>query len=108
LTVNAVIWRWTEAYDTSSKRHRLHTKMDDVHDAILSEGTHVAQAEFDQRAFVAELEKELGPQGPEGDWIAEYHDRAVVINMPNTVATDRIPRIHRVAQRHSLNTSAVV
>ena len=104
--VNAAIWRWTEAYDNSSKRRRLHTKMDHVHDAIMDTGTHVAQAEFDQRAFVAELEGELGPQAPDGDWLAEFYDRAVVINMPNSVAVDWLPRIHRVAKRHSLNVAA--
>ena len=106
--VNAAIWRWTDAYDNSSKRHRLHTKMDDVHDAIMDGGTHEAQAEFDQRAFVAELEDELGPQAPDGDWLAEFYDRAVVINIPNSVAVEWLPRIYGVAKRHTLNVSAQV
>lgn len=104
--VNAAIWRWTDAYDNSSKRHRLHTRMDDVHDEIMDGGTHVAQAEFDQRAFVVELEDELGPQTPDGDWLAELYDRAVVINMPNSVAVEWLPRIQRVANRHKLNVAA--
>ena len=106
MSVNAAIWRWTEAYDNSSKRHRLHTKMGDVHDAIMDGGTHVAQAEFDQRAFVMDLAKDLGPPARDGDWLAEFYERAVVINMPNAVAVDWLPRIQRVANRHSLNVAA--
>ena len=104
--VNAAIWRWTEAYDNSSKRHRLHTKMGNVHDAIMDGDTHAAQAEFDQPSFVTDLEKELGPQAPEGDWIAEFYDKAVVINMSNSLAVEWLPRIQRVANRHKLNVVA--
>jgi hypothetical protein len=106
LGVNAAIWRWAEPYGTSSKRRRLHTKMDDVHDAIMDGGTHAAQAEFDQGSFVADLEEELGPQAPEGDWLAEFYDRSVVINMPNSVAIEWLPRIQGVANRHDLNVAA--
>jgi hypothetical protein len=106
--VNAAIWRWTEAYDSVSKRSRLRTKMDDVHDAIMEGSIHVAQAEFDQRAFVADLERELGPQAPDGHWLAELYDRAVVINVPNAVAVEWLPRIYGVVKRHPLNVSAQV
>ncbi len=108
MTVNAVIWRWTEAYDTSSKRYRLHTKSGDVHDAIMAGETHVGQAEFDPHVFTSDLTQELGPGELEGEWVAEYYDRAVVINIPNAVAMERLPRIHRVAKRHSLNVYAVL
>ena len=109
MTVNAAIWRWTEAYDTSSKRYRLHTKMGDVYDAIIEGATHPAQAEFDQRAFSADLRRELGPEARGGgDWVVEYYDKAVVISLPNAIAMTRLPQIERVARRHSLNVSAVV
>ena len=108
MTVNAAIWRWTAAYDTPSRRHRLHVKMGDVYDVIIGGGTHAAQAEFDQQAFTADLRQELGPDaGQGGDWVAEHYDKAVVIHLPNAVAMERLPRIGRVAKRHSLNVSAV-
>jgi hypothetical protein len=106
LTVNAVIWRWTEAYDTSSKRYRLRTKMDDVHDAIIDGNTHPAQAEFDQTSFTTDLAMEIGPEGPEGDWLPEYYEKAVVVCIANVDAIRLLPRIQRVANRHSLNVAA--
>ena len=48
MSVNAAVWRWTTAYDTSSKRYRLGTRMGDVYDAIIEGDTHIAQEEFDQ------------------------------------------------------------
>ena len=43
-----------------------------------------------------------------GTWIAEYSDRAVVINLANADAVAWLPRINRVAKRHSLTTYADV
>jgi hypothetical protein len=82
--------------------------MDDIYDAIIDDtGPHEAQAEFDQTAFIADLEAAIGPQAPDGDWLAERQDRAVVLNLPND-CFDLLPVIQRVANSHTLNVSARV
>lgn len=82
--------------------------MDDVYDVIIEDtGPHDAQADFDQEAFIAEVEVAIGPQAPDGDWLAERYERAVVLNLPND-CYDLLPRIQAVANRHALNVSAVV
>ena len=107
MTVNLVIWRWTEAYDNSSKRRRLNTKFDDVYDGLIAgDEPHPGQAEFDQGAFIEDLTSVIGPQAPEGDWLAECYERSVVINMVNVAAVDLITRARPVARRNGLNTAA--
>jgi hypothetical protein len=108
MSVNAAIWRWSSPYDSSSKRHRRGITMDDIYDVIIDDtGPHEAQAEFDQPAFIADLEAAIGPQAPDGDWIAEHYNRAVVLNLPNDFF-DLLPQIQRVANSHTLNVSAQI
>jgi hypothetical protein len=80
--------------------------MDNVHDAIMDGEMHPGQAEFDDVAFLADIIGVLGPEAPEGDWISERYDRAVVLNVPNAGVIELLPRIQRVANRHSLNVAA--
>jgi hypothetical protein len=80
--------------------------MDDVYDTIIDgRPPHPGQADFDQAEFVSDLEAAIGPQGPDGVWLAERYERALVLALPND-CYDLLPKIQRVANRHALNVAA--
>jgi hypothetical protein len=107
MSVNLVIWSWSEEFDTPAKRKKQKLKFDDVKNAWAETGDHLSMAAFDFAPFEAAVVAQLGPQTDDGPYILERYPRSRCYNLPLSQAHRFIPVIGAIARQFGLNAAEV-
>ena len=105
MTFNLLLWKWSDEYDTPSKRKKLKVKFGDITGQFAKTGDHPAIGNADIIGFRRALEEEFGFDEEHRPFILEQHARCAVVNYPNAVRFDLARRIAAIGRRFGLNAS---
>ena len=105
MSFNLVVWKWTEDYDTSTKRRKLKTKYGDVMSAFAESESHPAMCEHDFSSFVADVDSTVGPSVDGEPYILEPYPCAIVYNMGYSRVEALVPVIGNLARKHGLTSA---
>lgn len=103
---NLLLWKWSDDFDTGAKRKRAGLKFADVTGGFADDEDHPAIGPADVEPLIEALVAEFGDEvlGPDGPFILERYDHCLVLNYPDRVRFEIVPRIHEVARRLGFNT----
>jgi hypothetical protein len=107
MSVNLVVWRWSEDFDTPAKRKKQKIKFDQIKDVWADTGDHPSMAVFDFAKFEAAVVEKVGPQKEDGAYILERYPKSICYNMPFSQASKLIPVIGTIARKFGLNAAEV-
>lgn len=105
MSVNLVIWAWSEEFDTPAKRKKAKLKFDQIKEAWSESGDHASMAPFDFTEFEAAVTEKLGPQKTDGPYILERYPRSLCYNLASSRAAKLVPEIGTIARRFKLNAA---
>src|SRR5262245_15342121 len=105
MSVNLVIWAWSEKYDAPAKRKKLKIKFDEIKDIWADKGDHPCMAGFDFAKFEAAVIEKLGPEEVDGPYVLERYPRSLCFNLPFSQAPKLIPVIGTIARKFGLNAA---
>lgn len=105
MSVNLVIWSWSENFDTPAKRRKQKLKFDAVKEIWAESGDHPSMGAFDFAEFEAAVVARLGPQVVDGPYILERYPHSLCYNLPQSAAHTLIPVIGTIARRFGLNAA---
>jgi hypothetical protein len=103
MSENLLVWKWSEDYDTPSKRKRLNAKFSNIKSSFIESGDSPAFGTFDLNSFVSAV-SELYPGADEDrPFVIELYPKAICFSIPNSQARELIPKLGSLATRHHLN-----
>lgn len=105
MTGNLLLWRWSQDYDTPSKRKKKAVKFGDITSQFADSGDHPAIGEGDMIAFRDALDQEFGEGEENRPFVFYDHEKCAVINYPNAVRFELVPRVAGIGRRFGLNAS---
>lgn len=105
MTFNLLLWKWSEDFNTPAKRKRLAVKFEHVTSQFAATGDHPAIGSADIAAFRQAIDAEFGSDEDNRPFVFEDYGKCVVINYPNAVRFDLVPRIAGTGRRFRLNAS---
>jgi hypothetical protein len=105
MSVNLVIWSWSEGYETAAKRRKHKLKFDAIKEVWAETGNHLCMGAFDFKEFEAAVVAKLGPQVVDGPYILERYRHSLCYNLPMSAAHTLIPVIGTIARRFGLNAA---
>lgn len=105
MTCNLLLWRWSEDFDTPAKRKKQGVKFGDITSHFASTGDHPAIGEADVTAFRAAVDDVFGSDEDNRPFVFEPYEKCAVINYPQAVRFDLVPKIADLGRRFGLNAS---
>lgn len=105
MSVNLVVWAWSEQFDTPAKRKKLKIKFGEIKDVWADKGDHPSMAAFDFAKFEAAVAQKIGLQEEDGPYILERFPRSLCYNLPFSQAPKLIPAIGNIARKFGLNAA---
>ncbi len=105
MTWNLLLWSWSDTFDTPSKRKRAKLKFSDITSQFAQFGDHPAIGDCDVVAFRQAVDAEFGADEDNRPFVFEDYGKCVVINYPNQVRFDLVPKIAGIGRRFGLNAS---
>lgn len=100
-----LVWRWSEDFDTPSKRKRHKLKFAHVTSGFSRNGDHPAIGDCDISDYLERVFEEFGAELPDLPFSIERHDKCVVFNYRNSVRFDIVPVLGNLAMSMGLNAS---
>lgn len=105
MTGNLLLWRWSEEYDTPSKRKKKAVKFGDITSQFVKSGDHPAIGDSDIVAFRSALDHEFGEDEDNRPFVFYDHGKCAVVNYPNVVRLELVPKVAGIGRRFGLNAS---
>ena len=105
MSMNMLIWKWSEDYDSPAKRKRHKLKFKDVTSAFAKNGDHPAIAEADMSGYLDKVFGQFGPESPDLPFIVERYEKCVVFNYGSAVRFEIVPALGKLAMSMGLNGS---
>ncbi|WP_157082254.1 hypothetical protein [Sphingomonas pruni] len=105
MTFNLLLWKWSDDFDTPSKRRKHALKMGHVTAQFAKTGDHPAIGDADVHSFRLAIDAEFGQNEDDRPFAFEDYGKCAVINYPNAVRFDLVPRVAGIGKRFGLNAS---
>ena len=105
MTFNLLLWKWSDDFDTSSKRRKHALKMGHITEQFAKTGDHPAIGAADISSFRRAIDAEFGSNEDDRPFVFEEYGKCAVINYPNAVRFDLVPRVAGIGKRFGLNAS---
>ena len=105
MTMNLLLWAWSADYDTPAKRKKIGKKFGDIAAEFARSGDHEAFGNAQLDAFVAAIDETFGSDDSRRPFVVERYARCVVINYPNAVRFELVPKVAGVGRRFGLNAA---
>jgi hypothetical protein len=103
LTYNLLFWRWSDEYATPSKRKKI--RFEDITRGFSEWGSHPAMGVADITGFRSAIDDAFGANEDARPFVFEEHSNCVVINYPNAVRFELVPKLASIGKRFGLNAS---
>jgi len=105
VTGNLLLWSWSPDYDTATKRRKKALKFSDITSQFVKSGDHPAIGAGNIIAFREAVDREFGSDEDNRPFVFYDHGKCAVVNYPNAVRFELVPKIARVGRRFGLNAS---
>lgn len=105
MTGNLLLWRWSPEYDTPAKRKKKAVKFGDITSQFAASGDHPAIGNGTIATFREALDQEFGKDEDNRPFVFYDHGKSAVINYPNAVRFELVPRIAGIGRQFGLNAS---
>jgi hypothetical protein len=106
MSYNLLIWRWNDAYADKNRRRREGLKHGSVAAGFMHDGDHPALGEFEQEAFLAEVQALFPSAGePDGPFVVEQYPKGVVFNYGAEERFRIVPILGGLAAKRGLNST---
>jgi hypothetical protein len=105
MTWNLLLWRWSPEYDTPSKRKKKAVKFSEITSQFAASGDHPAIGDADISAFRIAIDQEFGEDEHNRPFVFYDHGKCAVINYPNVVRFELVPKVANIGRRFNLNAS---
>lgn len=106
MSYNLLIWRWSDRYGDKNRRRREKLTHGGVAADFLRDGDHPALGEFEQEAFLAEVEGAFPDAGqPDGPFVIERYAKGVVFNYGAGERLRVVPILGDLAANRGLNST---
>ncbi|WP_395612084.1 hypothetical protein [Allosphingosinicella sp.] len=105
MTLNLLLWKWSDDFDTAAKRKRHAIKFSHITSEFAATGSHPAIGDADIASFRDALDAEFGNDEDTRPFVFEDYGKCAVINYTSAVRFDLVPRVAAVGQRFGLNAS---
>jgi hypothetical protein len=105
MSVNLVIWAWSEPCNSPAKRKKLKINFDEIKDVWADKGDHPSMAKFDFAAFEKAVVDRIGVEKEDGPYILERYPRSLCYNLPPSKAPNLISVIGSIARKFGLNAA---
>jgi hypothetical protein len=101
---NMLIWKWSEDFDSPTKRKRHKLKFVDVTKAFAETGDHPAIGEADISKYLIKVFEHFGPESVELPFVVERYRKCVVFNY-GTARFEVVPILGKLAMNMGLNSA---
>ena len=105
MTFNLLLWKWSDEFDTPSKRKKHGLKFGQITAQFAKTGNHPAIGDGDIQAFRAALDHEFGSDEANRPFVFEDYGKCAVINYPNALRFELVPKVAGIGKRVGLNAS---
>ncbi len=105
MSMNLLIWKWSEDYDTSAKRKRHKLKFSDVTSTFAETGDHPAIGACDVSPYLEKVFEKFGPESPDLPFVVERYEKCVVMAYGSAVRFEIVPVLGNLAMSLGLNSS---
>ena len=105
MSMNLLVWKWSDDFDTASKRKRHKLKFADVTDGFAANGDHPAIGETDMTPYLQRVFEEFGPESSDLPFVLERYGKCVVFNYGSAVRFEIVPILGNLARSMGLNSS---
>ena len=105
MTFNLLMWKWSDDYDTPAKRRKHKVKFGAITSQFAATGDHPAIGNADIPSFRKALDAEFGSDEDNRPFVFEEYGRCAVVNYPNSVRFDLVPKVADIGRRFGLNAS---
>ncbi len=103
MTMNLMLWKWSDPYNSRSKRRGL--KFLNITNAFLEEGDHPAFGVADFYGFREALRQEFGQDEAFHPFVYEQYPECAVVNYPNAIRFELVPKVASIGKIYELNSS---
>lgn len=100
-----LLWRWSQDYDTPSKRKKRALTFRDITSRFTRTGDHPAIGESDIAAFRKAMDQAFGADENTRHFVFHQHDKCAVVSYSDTVRIALVPKIASIGRRFGLNAS---
>ncbi|MBE1527365.1 hypothetical protein GGC65_001821 [Sphingopyxis sp. OAS728] len=105
MTFNLLFWKWSEEFDTPAKRKKSGIKFGSIAAQFVISGDHPAIGNGDIASFRAALDVEFGGDQDNRPFVVEDYGKCAVINYPNAVRFELVPKVAGIGKRFGLNSA---
>ena len=105
MTGNLLLWCWSQEYDTPSKRKKKAVKFGDITSQFATTGDHPAIGDSDIAGFRKAIDQELVENEDIRPFVFYDHGKCAVLNYPNIVRFELLPKVAVIGRRFGLNAS---
>lgn len=105
MTMNLLLWKWSEEFDTQARRKARKLKFSDVTAGFLTFGDHPAIGQGEVAAFCNAIDSVFGSDEETRPFIIERYEKCAVINYPNEMRFDLVPKVAAIGKKFGLNAS---
>jgi hypothetical protein len=102
---NLLLWKWSEDFDSPSKRKKARLKFDDVTAAFAASGHHPAIGDADIGGFRAALEAVFGADELARPFVLEMYPKCAVVNYSESVRLELVPQVAGIGKQFGLNAA---
>lgn len=105
MTWNLLLWRWSQDYDSPSKRKKKWIKFSDITSQFVKSGDHPAIGDGDISGFREAINQAFGDDEDNRPLVFEDYGKCAVVNYANAVRFEIAPKIANIGRRFGLNSS---
>ena len=102
---NLLLWKWSNDFDSPSKRRNAKLKFEDVTAGFSASGHHPAIGNADLSGFKAALEAIFGADELARQFVFEHHPNCAVVNYSESVRFELVPRVAAIGRQFGLNAA---
>ncbi len=105
MTWTLLLWKWSEDYDTPAKRKKKALRFGDITAEFSSKGDHPAIGAANIDGFCRALDEQFGFDETERPFVVEPYTKCVVVNYPDSIRLEIVPRVAKIGRQFGLNAS---
>lgn len=103
MSSNLLVWKWSEALDTPSKKRKY--KMSDVALSFADNGDHLAIGEADFSSYLQKVSEQFGSDELNRPFVIENYSKAVVFNYGSESRFEIVPVLGQLASSCGFNAT---
>lgn len=105
LTLNLLLWKWSDDFDTPAKRRKRAIKFGDINLHLVADGVHPAIGTADVASFRQAVDEEFGGDEGHRGFILEQVGQCVIVQYSDPLRFNLVPKLAGMAQPFGLNVS---